>query len=212
MESLDLIILVADKNMEHCLKGLLPRIPVVYPDEISPFTFEIRIHPLRDPGCRKDSAAFLRPFQGEFSHSLVLLDHEGSGAESRSGQEVEREITDELSRNGWESKCDAIVIEPELEQWMWINSPNVSKELGWGQSIQGLKDWLQKQGHWPRQSSKPPRPKEAFELALRQKRIPRSSSIYEKISKSASFKQCEVSSFHKLIQILKTWFPHVPIK
>ena len=51
-EPKDLIILVADKNMEHTIKGLLARPPAL---GIRPLSFDIRVHPERDAGCRGEA-------------------------------------------------------------------------------------------------------------------------------------------------------------
>lgn len=52
---LDLYVLVADKNMEQTLLGLLAR-----PDAlgIRALRYQVTPHPSRDPGCLREGAAF----------------------------------------------------------------------------------------------------------------------------------------------------------
>jgi len=44
----DLVVLVADKNMEFAVKGLLPRSQSF---GINPLAYDIHVHIERDPGC-----------------------------------------------------------------------------------------------------------------------------------------------------------------
>ena len=54
---------------------------------------------------------------------------------------------------------------------------------------------------------KPRRPKEALQAALREARIPRSSSLYQRIAEKVSLRECEDRAFLKFKDILKDWFP-----
>jgi hypothetical protein len=53
---------------------------------------------------------------------------------------------------------------------------------------------------------KPRRPKEAFEAALKEKRIQRSSAIYKQIASKASSRGCRETSFLQFQEILQRWF------
>ena len=55
----DLIVLVADKDMESSLKGILARNHSLGIREIS---FDIFVHPYKDPGCLNISDQFMRSF------------------------------------------------------------------------------------------------------------------------------------------------------
>ena len=76
------------------------------------------------------------------------------------------------------NRAEVIVLEPELEIWAFVPSPQLERCLCWSQSTR-LRDWFEKQGMWPQGHPKPARPKEALERALFVERRPRSSSIYE---------------------------------
>ncbi|MDR2529065.1 MAG: hypothetical protein LBD04_08625 [Synergistaceae bacterium] len=63
------------------------------------------------------------------------------------------------------------------------------------------------QKNWPQGQGKPDAPKGLFEKLLRKKRIPRSSSIYKKITSCVSARACRDSALLELKKTLKVWFP-----
>lgn len=112
-----------------------------------------------------------------------------------------------MSKNGWGDRAAAIVIEPELEAWVWSISKQVDEKLGWSNRSPKLREWLQREtAFWPADQAKPARPKEAMEKALREVRKPRSSSIFEDLAKSVSLKGCSDPAFAKLTGKLVEWF------
>ncbi len=200
----DIAILVADLDTENVLMGLLPRIERVYGTR--PFTFDIKRHLERDPGCAKGSAEFLRPFSGQFHYALVVFDLDGSGQEAKPREEIEMRIEKDLVKNGWAPEnVLAIVIDPEVENWMWINTPRVSEALNW-KDQEPLFDWLTKEGWLKENEDKPEDPKASMEAVLKKTKKARSASIYNKIAGTASFKSCKDPAFNKLIEKLKEWF------
>ncbi|MEJ5295819.1 MAG: hypothetical protein WHT28_11335 [Fimbriimonadales bacterium] len=72
----DLVILVADRDMEQTLLGLLSRPKALGIREVS---YDIFAHPGRDPGVFLQGAEFLRPFTDQYDFALVLFDREGCG-------------------------------------------------------------------------------------------------------------------------------------
>lgn len=200
----DLIILVADLDTENVLQGLLPRLEKVYGTH--GFSYDIRRHPNRDNGCLNESPDFLRSFCTAYRQALVVFDKEGSGQETRGREAIETSIETALANNGWDvENVAAIAIEPEVENWIWVNSANMSNELNWREP-QVLYAWLQENGWREQDASKPTRPKEALEAVLRKTRKPRSASIYKNIAGKVSFTKCEDPAFLKLIDKLKSWF------
>jgi hypothetical protein len=199
----DLVLLTADKNMQQLLEGLLPRMPKVYATTMRPFSYDIKVHPLRDCGY-KEYSDFLRVFAQSYAYAIVILDYEGSGFHD-SPAELAETIENDLSRSGWQDKNACIVIEPELENWIWVDSPHLATAIDW-ESIDDLHQWLDKEGLKPLHQPKPNRPKEAFEQALFKSKMPRSSSIYKEIAEKASFKKCIDVNFHKLRDMLMAWF------
>lgn len=197
----DLVVLVADKNIEHIFKGLLGRHQAL---AIRPITHTLLVHMHRDPGCLR-AADFLRARQTVSQHALVVFDREGCGrGEPR--ETLESQVELELASTGWADRAAVIVLDPEIERWVWTPSPHVDDALGWKDRQPSLRQWLKAQGFLTDNMRKPSRPKEALEAAVRQARVPRSSSIYEKIARTVSLDNCADPSFQKLRNVLVAWF------
>ncbi len=127
--SRDLIVLVADKNTEFSIRGLLSKRSSAL--RIRPLVFDIFVHPQRDPGCLRLAHDFLRPHSSRYGHALVVLDRDGCGQEHRKKRtELEQQIEERLAQSGWSTgRAAAVVIEPELEAWVWSQSPHVEAGL-----------------------------------------------------------------------------------
>ncbi|NJP06475.1 MAG: hypothetical protein HC837_13040 [Chloroflexaceae bacterium] len=200
----DLLILAADKDTEYTLKGLLPRHQAL---GIRPITYGMYVHPEHDPGCFSRGHDFLRPFIQQYHYALVMLDREGCGHESQSREQLEQEVEHRLSQSGWHERSVAIVLDPELEIWVWSDSSHVERVLGWEGRKPDLRTWLVEDSLIRSEQSKPDYPKPALEKALRIARKPRSSSLYTELAKQVSFRRCVDPAFLKLWQTLQTWFP-----
>lgn len=201
----DLIILAADKNIQFTLQGLFARNQSLGIRDISDSN-DIFVHPQRDPGCYNQCVNFLRSFSGVYRYGLIIFDHEGSGQESKNRKEIEVELEQKLNESGWDDRVAVIVLEPELESWVWSESPHVERILGWEEQQFSLRDWLINQNFLESEQIKPSRPKEALEKTLRFVAKPRSSSMYEQLAKSVGFARCQDESFLKLKSVLQSWF------
>jgi hypothetical protein len=199
----DLIALVADKNIEAAIRGILNR-----PDSlgIRQITYDVYVHLHRDPGCLLESHTFLLPFSHNYRHSIVVFDREGCGHEHSLREELEVSVEDLVSSVGWNNRSAAIAIDPELESWVWKDSPHVSNTLGWGNNLQKLHTWLRENRFLSEDETRPIRPKEALEAALRVVRKPRSSAIYSTLAERVSLRKCTGPSFLKLRASLQNWF------
>jgi hypothetical protein len=200
----DLILLVADKNMEASLKGLLVRSQAL---GLRRMVFDLYVHPERDPGCLLRAHDFLLPFVTQYERALVVLDHAGCGREAVERSVLESQLEERLGQAGWEDRAAAVVISPELENWVWSDSPHVDRALGWDSSTTPLRNWLREQGLLDAGAAKPAQPKEAVELALRIVRKPRSSAIYFELAQSVSTDRCTDPAFLKLRRCLREWYP-----
>lgn len=200
----DLICLVADKNAEQSILSLLDR-----PDAlgIRHVTFEVLVHPEHDPGCFLRSPELLRSFANRFTHAIVVFDREGCGREEDSRKELELDLEKRLSRTGWQKRAAAIVLDPELEAWVWSDSPHVDAALGWAGRNPDLRSWLQDHDLLDPHGPKPGRPKEAVERALQVVRKPRSSALYRQLAQEVGLARCVDPSFSKLRRTLRRWFP-----
>ncbi|MCK6578324.1 MAG: hypothetical protein L6Q98_09500 [Anaerolineae bacterium] len=198
---IDLIILTADADAEWTLRTLLEKrtksiaIPAIH--------FEVVRHPNRDSGVYRDAPEFLRTYLGKARHALVLLDYHGSGAEHReSPQEIEEGLEDRINQAGWDrEQIRVIVLEPELEVWVWAKSPNVSNALG--MSASDLTAFLNQVDLDER--GKPRDPKDAIERALRKSRKPLSPEIFRELAGSVSLKVRERSS-DRFRERMQYWF------
>jgi hypothetical protein len=199
----DLVVLVPGKDEESAVKGILTRHASLAIKKVDPTIF---IHPGKDSGCLLNGSEFLRPFTKQYAHALIMLDREGCGRETRTREELEIQIEDHLKRSGWDDRAASIVIDPELEIWIWTESPHVPKALGWETDMHSLMKWLIDNRFLSAGERKPKHPKEAMEKILRMKKKPRSSAIYLELAKKVSLQRCQDPAFLKLKKKLVSWF------
>lgn len=202
----DLLVLVADLDMEQTVKGLLARPESL---EMAPVKFQVRRHPRRDSGCRNGAVEYLREFQRSYLHALALFDLDGSGSD-RSREETQREVEEGLSRSGWNERARTIVIEPELETWVWGPSDKVPEVLGWHEEYVELRRWLCGQGLWPEESPKPSDPKKAMERTMRESRSRITPRKFFELANEVSLRRCRDPSFNDFKQTLRSWYPAEP--
>jgi len=195
-------VLVADKNMEAAVSALLARHQAL---GIRAIRWEVFVHPARDPGCLRRCHDFLRAQSVNFEHALVLFDRRGCGS-AESASTLETEVENRLHASGWGDRAKAIVIDPELEVWVWSDSPHVDEALGWTGRLPGLWHWMISEGHTSRVATKSSDPKRAMEEALRVVRVARSSAIYGQLAGCVSFERCRDPAFLRLRQTLASWF------
>ncbi len=201
----DLVVLVADKNMEFTLRGALGR-----PESMGTraFVFDVLRHPANDGGVRSTGAEILARERNRYAHALMLLDHEGSGSETMSALALEARLDAQLSE-GWGDRAKSIVIAPELDVWMWGNDNVLSEVMNWPHT-QGIRDWLRARKFEFDGSDKPLRPKEALEALTPVHRLPRSSSMYEAIASKISLRRCTDRAFLRMQDALRIWFAPTP--
>jgi len=200
---IDLVVLVADADTESVMRTLLEERHRAL--NIREIEFRIIRDPGRDSGVYKRADSLLRPYFRIAEHALVILDRVGSGQEHKlSAQEIETDLEDRLRRSGWQSNgCAAIVIDPELELWVWSRSPHVPHTLGLDEN--SLEQVLTRVGCSA--SGKPSDPKSALQAALRQARRPLSSAIFKELASRVSLASTNERAFNKLRSTLQRWFP-----
>ena len=199
----DLVILVADLDTEFALRGLLSRYQSLIIREIS---FDIFRHPRRDPGCLLESVDFLRGFTRQYHRAIVIFDHEGSGREDTRPETLEQQLNDRLAITGWQTNASTVIIQPELEIWVWSASPQVDAALGWQGQNPSLRQWLMSEGWISALDQKPERPKEALHASLRIVRKVSSASLFEQLARTVSFRGCTDIAFQRLLSTLRNWF------
>jgi hypothetical protein len=194
----DLIVLVADGQMKAAIEKLLTR---EHSFGISKPSFEVFVHPERDPGVFGKCQDFLRPFHQFYRFALVMFDREGCGSNEPT-QAIQETLKERLDESGWKGRHQVVVLDPELEIWVWADSTNVAKILGLSQKQ--LQKILAK--HKRNANLKPKDPKAAMEDALKKSRLPRSSAIYARLASSVTLKNCKDKSFGDLKSALVSWF------
>ncbi len=197
----DLVVLAADKNMEFLLRAGFDR-----PEALGIRSIDVRIqvHPFSDGGVRTSGANVLSHLSRQYDHAVMILDFEGSGA-SGSAADLESNLDAQLSPS-WQDRAKAIVIEPELESWVWGSDNALKQVLRWHEAT-GIRKWLNENGLSFTDEGKPERPKEAFESVLRQLKRPRSSALYRRVGTHISLEKCTDPAFRRLRNQLRQWFP-----
>lgn len=200
-ERLDLVVLVADADAEWTVRTLLAQRYRAL--GIRKIAFSVFRHPQRDAGVFLHAHEFLRPYIGHANHAMVLLDREGSGRESLSPSAIEAKIENALSQNGWAlEQVAAIVLEPELETWVWSSSPHVAEVIGLDAiALQRILEQTPQVAY-----GKPQRPKETLLRALRQSKRPFSARLFQELAQRVSLR-CSERSFVKFRETLQRWFP-----
>lgn len=200
----DLIVLAADKNIDFGLRGLLGRPKAL---GVRSVAADFLVHPRRDPGCVREAHDVLRPSVGDYRHALVVFDHQGSGRDTQPIDRLADEVRDRLAANGWGGRAEVIVLDPELEVWVFADSPHVEHCLGWRRGRGTLRRWLEARKLWAPGRAKPEAPREALDEVLRELRRPRSSALYRCIAERVSLAGCTDPAFRKLASTLARWFP-----
>jgi hypothetical protein len=197
----DLVLLMADKNAHFALKGALGRPEAL---GIRPIEFEFRVHPGRDGGTRRTGPEVLALERRRFKHALLVLDFEGCGTDLPNATALEAQLDGRLSTH-WKEAAKSIVIEPELDVWVWGADNAVEAVIEWpaGKSV---REWLRERGFTFEANGKPTRPKEALEAALRIPGQPRSSALYQTIAEKISLRRCGDEAFIRLRKQLLGWF------
>lgn len=202
-----LIVLSADLDIQNAIQGLLMRheslgfSPLSLKDDV-----DFIRHPNHDSGCYINAAEYLRYAVRKYGHALVLFDREGCGKDHEIVDDLSTKVEEDMKLAGWTDPA-VIVLDPELEAWVWSCSPKVDEELGWKGASPPLRQWLKMAGFLEEGTVKPLRPKEALEAALRKVQKPRSARIYLNLARQVGLSRCNDRSFEKFRQVMTRWFP-----
>lgn len=208
----DLVVFVADLTMEKAVEAFLRR-----PDFHAPYNLNTRsfeFDPAEDliriPGC--DAGVFskghewLQAYRGRHRHAAVIFDSEFGTDRDVAG--LRDELTGRILRTGWDAEhFRVVVIDPELEAWIWQRNQRVAAPLGFG-SVAEMVEAIRDAGlEWLDGQPKPTRPKEALEAVVRRRGIGWSSAIHRSITDSVSLVGCQDPAFLELRHALQHWFP-----
>lgn len=206
----DCVFFVADKSIGETFIGFLSR-----PDReemlgCGPFAFDPRedvfvANGQNDPGIYNRGGELLRPFQHTHHKAVLVLDCDWDASPGQTA--IIDNVTRQLTESGWAADAVAVIaIDPELEQWIWQDSPILANELRLN-APQGLKAALQARDLWPQQLPKPPAPKELFNQLRRENNVKVSSSTFRRIASRVPIAACRDSEFLRLVAQLQAWFP-----
>ena len=149
-------------------------------------------------------AEILRVERRYWKHAVLILDYEGSGA-GVAAPDLEIDLDAALSRD-WGTDAKAIVVEPEIDAWMWGAETRLREVVRW-KFPEGIREWLAEMSFAFDPPGKPLRPKEALEAVFRRARLPRSAANYEELAKRVSLIRCQDPAFGRLRDTLRGWFP-----
>src|SRR5690349_7634811 len=122
----DLALLVPDKNTEYTIRAALNRREAL---GIRQIDFQILVEQGRDGGVRVRGAQVLKVLRTQFSYAAMLMDYEGSGADVGPA-ELEARLDAALSE-AWGDRAKAIVIQPEVDVWMWGAETHLRSAMNW---------------------------------------------------------------------------------
>ncbi|MBN1610990.1 MAG: hypothetical protein JW940_30445 [Polyangiaceae bacterium] len=199
----DLLVLTADADTQKGLEALLERHVAL---GTRPVRARVLRHSGRDPGCRRRSHDFLRPYLRQYERALVIFDRHGCGDE-RARALIEEDVEAALAANGWEGRSAAVVIDPELEAWVWAESAAVARILGWEGRRPTLREWLVASSLAATATQKPRDPKSAMRRALGEVRQPVSAGLFAELARVLPLESCVDPAFGKLRATLRRWFP-----
>lgn len=208
-----LLFFTADQNMAFALQGFFGRdhwhlaIPCAFFEfDPRPNDGDIKVAMgQNDSGLYTRAGELLRPFRPMFERVVILVDEEWSGSPGASM--IQDRLKEHIELAGWsEENGLGLVLQPELDVWLWSGSPGTARAMRWD-SVDELYAALRKVGYMQEDQTKPTRPKEAAEWALRQKRRPRSSIVYREVASAVSIGRCQDPALKQLRQKLCDWFP-----
>jgi hypothetical protein len=189
----DLFVLTADAAMSAVFNAILARHEAMGIRQIS---FESAKHPGRDSGVFTTGPELIRPKRKtEYAYVLIAFDHHGSNCREPPDF-CRRKVQLRLDDMSWRDRSNVVVIDPELEEWLWHNPASIAKTLDC--SVSSLR--LEETPHDPKQSltraflehkNRGPRPGDFGDIA-------RHASLHAWTSSP---------SFRILKETLQNWFP-----
>ncbi|MBI4909320.1 MAG: hypothetical protein HY820_37220 [Acidobacteria bacterium] len=190
----DLFVYTADADAVAVVRVVLAKCPL---------THKVEPHEGRDSGMIKDGPETIRRKlrKDEYGKAILLWDHHGSGREATPPQKAERNLALRLEYCTWKDRSAAIVVVPELEEWLWQDPRAIERFYGLD-SVHLTEAAKQAMNQ----------PKEAL-VAVHYK-VRRKAKLqpadFEKLSTLANhrlWRKCP--SFNRFMNTLEMWFPHI---
>ena len=207
----DCMFYVVDTNMAEAFKGFLSRPQFHQSLGCGAFEFDslqdiARAEGKTDGGLWRHAGGLCKGYLQTHRKLVVCLDRDFGGSPGQA--KIRLDIEGQLVAVGWQpGDFKVLVIDPELEQWIWQPNINVDQALGHKGNM-SLRLELQASGDWPAGQAKPTNPKEVLESIVKKNlRGNRSSALYSKITSKVSVNNCQDGEFQALRQQLQVWFP-----
>jgi hypothetical protein len=201
-------VLTADADAQALLQSVLGRHRAL---GIRPITYHVHRFPGRDSGMIKQGPEIARVLvdKTQYSRLLLVWDHHGSGWESRSPEESMALIQERLDGITWLRRASAVVLLPELEEWLWHCKRSIAMrlkmtELELSASMKLASDRL---GRSPEQSMRE-LPKELFGTVfygkMKKQPLPEDFKALGASARIADLRRS--ASFESFNRILHGWF------
>jgi hypothetical protein len=191
---------------------------------------DIRVHPGHDSGVSKDPQLVLLPERNRYDKALVILDQAWSGAPDADEIVANIETIAEHEARWQRERFEVILIQPELEAWIWQRNIHVCEAFEFSGSENELWDLLslrsleldsRSKKHvfvpvdtlaalapaWSLQDPKPTNPKGVVEALTRHCGSGPASGVFNEIARTIGVRNCVDKSFHKMRDALCRWFP-----
>ena len=151
----------------------------------------------------------MRVRKAEFQKVILLWDYHGSG-ESKPPAQSRDAIRLRLRQVTWEDRSEAVVVSPEIEEWLWRAPAALARYLGINDAkLQQYVDSFAGKRNTDGDGCKASYPKELFEYCLyqtrRRKPLPED---FKQIAARANLLAWQASpTFGGFIEVLRVWFP-----
>jgi hypothetical protein len=205
----DLFVLTADSDMEALLRAVLARHRDL---QIHPLSFDVRRFTGRDSGMVKEGPEIARVMisKTEYSRLILIWDHHGSGWHDLRPAEAVTRIEQRLNGVTWTDRSAAVVVVPELEEWLWHCPTTIAQHLDLNSAaFDELTARAAVQIERSRERCCRELPKELFELIFyyksRRKPLPEDFRMLGSSANLSNWVRSE--SFDRFVGILRAWFP-----
>jgi hypothetical protein len=208
----DLFVLTADSDAQALLRSVLRRHEDLRIRQIS---FDVQRFTGRDSGIVKEGPEIARVLvnKRDYSRLILVWDHHGSGWHERKPEQAVDRIQQRLDGATFAERSAAIVIVPELEEWLWHCPRSIGRLLGFGmEELDPVTEHVAGRLGLPKQRCCREKPKEIFEAILyRQRRRKPLPEDFERLGSLSNLEDwCNSKTFARLVEILRTWFPDSP--
>ncbi|MEQ1507352.1 MAG: hypothetical protein ABMB14_34305, partial [Myxococcota bacterium] len=142
----DLLVVAADRQWVAVLEEIFGATPRLAALGVRALDAEVTNVPARTDGwLRRSGPAFSRTLVGSAERFLLVLDHEGCD-DPRPAEIVESDVESQLAGT-WGDRAAALVVAPELEEWL-VGASSSFRHLDGLGGVNAL-DWWRACGLWP---------------------------------------------------------------